>query len=301
MKYKTITISTNHQDAELVSSAMFDVGAQGVTILDKQDFLDLIKTDVIWDYVDENVLLQSDDVKVSTITDIDDKDFEKKLEERLEEMKKAGGIVYGEIVVGEIDAADYENEWKKYYKPIVTKNITVVPTWIKYDAKPGERVMRLDPGMAFGTGSHATTRMCLDLMDVKGKSVIDVGCGSGILGIAASLCGAKSVYMCDIDDQAVRFSIENAKQNKVECEIEQADLIAGDRSADFIFANITADILMRLAKSIGKHLNDGGEILLSGIINPRLPEVVKCYEEAGFEIVGHENLDEWNALLIKKK
>ncbi len=301
MKYKTITISTNHQDAELVSSAMFDVGAQGVTILDKQDFLDLIKTDVIWDYVDENVLLQSDDVKVSTITDIDDKDFEKKLEERLEEMKKAGGIVYGEIVVGEIDAADYENEWKKYYKPIVTKNITVVPTWIKYDAKPGERVMRLDPGMAFGTGSHATTRMCLDLMDVKGKSVIDVGCGSGILGIAASLCGAKSVYMCDIDDQAVRFSIENAKQNKVECEIEQADLIAGDRSADFIFANITADILMRLAKSIGKHLNDGGEILLSGIIDPRLPEVVKCYEEAGFEIVGHENLDEWNALLIKKK
>ena len=300
MKYKTITVTTNHEDAELVSSAMFDVGAAGVTILDKQDFLDLVKSDVIWDYVDENVLLQSDDVKVSTIVDVDDKDFAKNLEKRLEEMHNAGGIKYGEIVVGEIDAADYENEWKKYYKPIVTKNVTVVPTWIKYEGKKGERIMRLDPGMAFGTGSHATTRMCLDLMDVEGKSVIDVGCGSGILGIAASLCGAKSVYMCDIDEQAVRFSIENAKQNGVDCEIEQADLIAGDRSADFIFANITADILMRLASSIGKHLNKGGEILLSGIIDPRLDEVVKCYEQAGFKIVKRENLDEWNALVIKK-
>ncbi len=300
MKYKTISVTTTHSDADLVASCMFDVGAEGVSILDKQDFLDLVKSDVIWDYVDEGILLQSDDVKVSTITGIDDKDFVPRLEARLEEVKRAGGIVYGEIVVGEIDAADYENEWKKYYKPIVTDNITVVPTWIKYDAKAGERVMRLDPGMAFGTGSHATTRMCLDLMDVKGKSVIDVGCGSGILGIAASIVGAKSVYMCDIDEQAVRFAKENARQNGVNCEIEQADLIAGDRKADFIFANITADILMRLAMSIGKHLNEGGEILLSGIIDPRLDEVVKCYETAGFTVVKRKNLDEWNALLIKK-
>ena len=300
MKYKTITVTTTHNDADLVASCMFDVGAEGVSILDKQDFLDLVKSDVIWDYVDEGVLLQSDDVKVSTITAVDDKDFALRLEARLEEVKQAGGIVYGEIVVGEIDAADYENDWKKYYKPIVTDNITVVPTWIKYDAKEGERVMRLDPGMAFGTGSHATTRMCLDLMDVKDKSVIDVGCGSGILGIAASLVGAKSVYMCDIDEQAVRFARENARQNGVDCEIEQADLIAGDRKADFIFANITADILMRLAASIGKHLNDGGEILLSGIIDPRLDEVVKCYEAAGFNVCKRKNLDEWNALLIKR-
>ncbi|MBR4800715.1 MAG: 50S ribosomal protein L11 methyltransferase [Clostridia bacterium] len=301
MKYRTITVSTTHKDADLVSSAMFDVGAQGVTIIDKQDFLDLVKSDVIWDYVDESVLLQSDDVKVSTITDVDDKTFVKNLEERLLKMKEDGGIEYGEIVVGEIDAADYENEWKKYYKPIVTKNVTVVPTWIKYEPKDGERVVKLDPGMAFGTGSHATTRMCLDLMDVKGKDVIDVGCGSGILGISASISGAKSVYMCDIDEQAVRFATENAKQNGVECEIEQADLIAGDRVADFIFANITADILMRLAKDIGKHLKEGGEILLSGIIDSRLDEVVRCYEQAGFKIVHRESLDEWNALLIKKR
>lgn len=298
MKYKTITVCTNHNDADLISSAMFDAGAGGVSILDKQDFLDLIKSDIIWDYVDESVLNQSDVVRVSTISP--DDEFLSRLEENLESMREFG-VQYGEISTDEIDEADYENEWKKYYKPIVTKHITVVPTWIKYDQKPDEKIMRLDPGMAFGTGSHATTRMCLELMDVEGKDVIDVGCGSGILGIGAKLCGAKSVYMCDIDDQAVRFARENAEQNGVEATIEQADLLQGERKADFIFANITADILMRLSKDIGKHLNDGGEIVLSGIIDTRLDEVEKCYIDAGFEVVEKMAMDGWRAMLLKVK
>ncbi len=300
MKYKTITVFTNHNDADLISSAMFDAGAGGVSILDKQDFLDLIKSDVIWDYVDESVLMQSDEVKVSTICDVDDNEFLKKLETRLEEMK-AYGVKYGEIVTGEIDAADYENEWKKYYKPIVTKHVTIVPTWIKYDKKDGERIMRLDPGMAFGTGSHATTRMCLELMDVDEKDVIDVGCGSGILGIAAKIAGAKSVYMCDIDEQAVEFARKNAELNDVEATIEKADLLEGDMTADFIFANITADILMRFSKSIGKHLRENGTIVLSGIIDSRLDEVIQCYESAGYEIVERMAIDDWRALKLKKK
>lgn len=300
MKYKTITVFTNHNDTDLISSAMFDAGAGGVSILDKQDFLDLIKSDVIWDYVDESVLMQSDEVKVSTICDVDDNEFLKRLETRLEEMK-AYGVKYGEIVTGEIDAADYENEWKKYYKPIVTKHVTIVPTWIKYDKKDGERIMRLDPGMAFGTGSHATTRMCLELMDVDGKDVIDVGCGSGILGIAAKIAGAKSVYMCDIDEQAVEFARKNAELNDVEATIEKADLLEGDMTADFIFANITADILMRFSKSIGKHLRENGTIVLSGIIDSRLDEVIQCYQSAGYEIVERMAIDDWRALKLKKK
>lgn len=300
MKYKTITVFTNHNDADLISSAMFDAGAGGVSILDKQDFLDLIKSDVIWDYVDESVLMQSDEVKVSTICDVDDNEFLKRLETRLEEMK-AYGVKYGEIVTGEIDAADYENEWKKYYKPIVTKHVTIVPTWIKYNKKDGERIMRLDPGMAFGTGSHATTRMCLELMDVDGKDVIDVGCGSGILGIAAKSAGAKSVYMCDIDEQAVEFARKNAELNDIEATIEKADLLEGDMTADFIFANITADILMRFSKSIGKHLRENGTIVLSGIIDSRLDEVIQCYESAGYEIVERMAIDDWRALKLKKK
>ena len=180
MKYRTITVFTNHSDADLVASAMFDAGAGGVSVLDKQDFLDLVKSDVIWDYVDESVLASGDEVKVSTVAEMDDKDFTARLAAALSELKENGGISYGEIIEDTIDAADYENEWKKYYKPIPTKHITVVPIWIKYQPSDGERIMRLDPGMAFGTGSHATTRMCLDMLDVDGKDVIDVGCGSGI-------------------------------------------------------------------------------------------------------------------------
>ena len=299
MKYKTITITTNHDSAELVSSAMFDVGAQGVSILDKQDFLDLVKSDVIWDYVDENLLNQTDSVKVSTVVDPDDIDFENRLEDRLSEMKEYG-VNYGEIVVGEVDEQDWANEWKKYYKPIVTPQITVVPTWINYTPADGEKIMRLDPGMAFGTGEHATTRMCLELMDVEGKTVIDVGCGSGILGIGAELVGAKSVYMCDIDPQAVEFAKKNADLNNVKAVVEEADLIEGDHKADFIFANITADILMRLSNSIGKHLNDGGVIVLSGIINTRLDEVVDCYEKAGYIIIDRAEREDWRALKLKK-
>lgn len=299
MKYKTITVFTNHNDADLISSAMFDAGAGGVSILDKQDFLDLVKSDVIWDYVDESVLEQSEVVKVSTMYEQDDSDFPINLEANLEELKK-NGVQFGEILRGEIDAADYENEWKKYYNPIKTKNITIVPTWIDYKASKGEKIMRLDPGMAFGTGSHATTRMCLELMDALGKDVIDVGCGSGILGIAAAICGAKSVYMCDIDEQAVEFARKNALLNHVNATIEKADLLQGEQKADFIFANITADILMRFSKSIGKHLRENGTIVLSGIIDTRLDEVIQCYQSAGYQIVERMAIDDWRALKLKR-
>lgn len=299
MKYKTITVFTNHNDADLISSAMFDAGAGGVSILDKQDFLDLVKSDVIWDYVDESVLEQSEVVKVSTMYELGEKDFEANLEANLEELKK-NGVQFGEILKGEIDAADYENEWKKYYNPIKTKNITIVPTWIEYNPGKDEKIMRLDPGMAFGTGSHATTRMCLELMDVEGKDVIDVGCGSGILGIAAKICGAKSVYMCDIDAQAVEFATKNAELNNVVATIEKADLLEGEQQADFIFANITADILMRFSKSIGKHMRENGTIVLSGIIDTRLDEVIQCYESAGYQIVERMAIDDWRALKLKR-
>lgn len=190
---------------------------------------------------------------------------------------------------------------EKYYKPIVTPNVTVVPSWIKYTPKEHETVMRLDPGMAFGTGEHATTRMCLELMDAKGKRVIDVGCGSGILGIAAALTGATEVYMCDIDSQAVEFARRNAEFNGVSCVTEQADLLKGDRAADLIFANITADVLMRLADGIGRHLAPGGEIILSGIIAERLEEVERKYTECGYAVITRAANGDWRAMKLRRK
>lgn len=300
MKYQLITVTTNHDDSELVSCAMFDAGAQGVSVIDREDFADLIKSDVVWDYVDEAVLRAGEEVKVSTVVAEDDDAFLPALRKRLAEMAEHG-VRYGEINSSYIDEADWANEWKKYYKPIVTSSVTVVPTWIRYDAAEGERIMRLDPGMAFGTGEHATTRMCLELMgDVGGKSVIDVGCGSGILGIAAAICGARSVYMCDVDAQAVAAAQRNAALNGVECTVEQADLLKGNEKADLVFANITADVLMRLAPDVGNHMEQGGRLVLSGIIADRLDEVAECYAKCGFKTVNSMACDDWRALMLIK-
>ena len=297
MKYNLVTVTTDHENSELVASAMFDAGAEGVDILDKEDFLDLLKSEVVWDYADEELLRASDEVKVSTVVPCDDLTFVKTLEENLADMASRG-VRYGEITSHVIDEADWANEWKKYYKPIVTKTVTVVPSWIKYQAAAGERILRLDPGMAFGTGEHATTRMCLDMMNAEGKDVIDVGCGSGILGIAAAIAGAKSVYMCDIDGQAVEAAKANAAFNAIDCEIEQADLLRGERRAELILANLTADILERLAPSVGDHLSDGGEIVASGIIAERLDEVENAFAKYGFRVEERRADGDWRALRL---
>lgn len=300
MKYKRITVITDHDSAELVSCAMFDVGAEGVDIFDCADYKELIKSEVIWDYLDENLLQENETVKVSTVVDACCDSFVAALESRLSEIKSMGGICYGEINEEIIDDTDWANEWKKFYKPIVTPCVTVVPTWINYKPCEGEKIMRLDPGMAFGTGEHATTRMCLELMSAQGKDVIDVGCGSGILGIAAAICGAKSVYMCDIDSQAVEFSRKNAELNGVCAEIEKADLIEGNRRADLILANLTADILMRLAPNLDKHLNEDGEVIVSGIISSRADEVIDCFSSCGFKIKEQMSIDDWCAFKLVK-
>lgn len=299
MKYKLVTVITNHENSELVASAMFDVGAEGVDIVDRQDFIDLLNSDVVWDYADEKAFGESSEVKVSTVVPEDDTAFLPALGERLAEMA-AHGVRYGEISSRVIDEEDWANEWKKYYKPIVTKSVTVVPSWIKYQPSEGERILRLDPGMAFGTGEHATTRMCLELMDACGKDVIDVGCGSGILGIAAALTGAKSVYMCDIDPQAVEAARANAAFNGVACEVEKADLLKGDRRADLILANLTADILERLAPSVGEHLTDGGEIIASGIIADRLEETEAAFAAYGFAVKERRADGDWRALRLAR-
>lgn len=300
MKYKHITVITDHENADLVAGAMFDAGAEGVDILDRQDFADLLKSDVIWDYVDDDVLLSEEEVKVSATVAEDDEKFLPSLEAELNELA-AHGVKYGEIVCTMLDEADWANEWKKYYTPVVTASVTVVPSWTEYSAAPGERIVRLDPGMAFGTGAHETTRMCLELMgDPSGRSVIDIGCGSGILGIAAAVSGAASVYMCDIDPQAVEAAHANARLNGVCPEIEEADLLSGNRRASLIFANLTADILMRLAPAVGAHLDEGGTLIVSGIIASRAEEVLACFAENGFCVKESAAMGDWRAYAMER-
>ena len=297
MKFQHITVKTTHDYADLVASAMFDAGAEGVEILDSEDLRELLRSDTVWDYVDENLLVADPVVRVSAVTAIGNAGFSASLADELDALAERGAYI-GEVESRVIDDEDWANEWKKYFKPIVTDSVTVVPTWIAYSSSEGEKLLRLDPGMAFGTGEHATTRMCLELMRAAGRSVIDVGCGSGILGIAAAITGAKSLYMCDIDPQAVKAARNNAELNGVVCEIEQADLLATSRRAELILANLTADLLIRMAPSVREHLEEGGKLVVSGIIAERLDEVKDAFSRLGYKVEKEAAEGDWRALVL---
>ena len=213
------------------------------------------------------------------------------------------------ITVSGVNEEDWANSWKEYYKPIkIGEKIVIVPAWEKYDSNDGEIVVRMDPGMAFGTGTHETTRLVIRLLEKyvkQGMRVADVGCGSGILAICASKLGASECKAYDIDPVAVKVANENIKDSgltNVTCEV--SDLLRQvDKSVayDVICANIVADIIIRMMSDVGELMNDSSVILASGIIVERSEDVIRAFEEHGFKIV--ERLDDngWCALAVSKK
>ena len=209
---------------------------------------------------------------------------------------------YGEINVSIVDDESWYDSWKKYYSPIEIGNYVIVPKWINYKNEKNLIKILIDPGMAFGTGEHESTKMCLDLMsnvDFNDKDVIDVGTGSGILGVGAMLSNAKSCYMCDIDSVAVKAAQENALLNNVEDKvvIELADLLTkDDKKADIVLANLTAGILQRLSLDLPNYINKGGILICSGIIHERKQEVIDAFLKQGFTLVESKVLGEWNGL-----
>lgn len=214
-----------------------------------------------------------------------------------------------DITVSGVNEEDWANSWKEYYKPIkIGEKIVIVPAWEKYEQAEGEIIVRMDPGMAFGTGTHETTRLVIRLLEryiKNGMRVVDVGTGSGILAICASKLGAKECKAYDIDPVAVKVANENIKDSgltNVTCEV--SDLLRQvDKSAhyDVICANIVADIIIRMMPDVGELMNESSVILASGIIVERSEDVITAFEKYGFEIV--ERIDEngWCALAVMKK
>ncbi len=216
------------------------------------------------------------------------------------------GIAY-ELTLSGMQEEDWANTWKQYYKPIrIAHRLMVVPTWEEYEPKEGDLILRMDPGMAFGAGTHETTRLCATLTEdymKPGARVLDVGTGSGILAIAASKLGAGEVNAYDIDPVAVRVAQENCDVNgcdNVTCGI--SDLLAGVDTRgglyDFVCANIVADIIVRMAGDIFRYMKPGGLLAVSGIIDTQSDRVKAALEKGGLTHILTRAENDWNAMLF---
>jgi ribosomal protein L11 methyltransferase len=203
---------------------------------------------------------------------------------------------------------DWAEAWKKYYHPIPLGRVTVVPAWEDYTPKDGEAVIRMDPGMAFGTGTHETTRLVMEMMQEElkgGERVLDVGTGSGILALCASKLGAKECYAYDIDPVAVRVARENVAADgatNVFCGVSDLlkDVDTKGGKFDFVLANIVADIILRLLPELGSYMTDGGRVILSGIIGGRADEIKAALPRCGFAFVREAEERDWYAILARK-
>lgn len=310
MKYQEITVTTTSEAEDLVADLFWEYTDYGVAISCVKDVIELTEAKVKnYDYLDNSLL--KGDCSVSLVKGffpIDKADeLYKSLLNDLQSLKENGGeyINFGtlEVVKRIVDGDDWIEVWRKHYRPIPFGKITVCPEWIKYDGDG--KVVYIDSNMAFGTGEHETTAMCVKLIEKYLKpsdTVIDVGTGSGILGLAAAKLGAKSVIMTDIDPVAVEAANRNAKLNKVDgvCKATLTNLLDGIVGAgDIVVANITAEVLAFLVKDIRSYVKAGGTVILSGILNDRLEKVIKAYEAAGLKTQETLTDGEWSAAVFK--
>ena len=275
-----------------------------------EDYSDIetgLKT-VYGDLIDESILNSDKTIASCSIYVPEDQNIAEHIsfiKDRLSEKS-----IEAEFEVIGTDEEEWSTAWRKYYKPTpIGRRMVVVPSWEKYEPTEGEIVIDMDPGMAFGTGTHETTRLCAELLEeniTAGDYLLDVGSGSGILAICASKLGAAKCAACDIDPVAVRTEIENAERNgctNIDCYV--SDLLADvklidGRLFDVVTANIVADIIIRMSGDVGKYVRRGGYLIASGIIEEREAEVDAAVLKCGFEKIGAKHEKGWCAELFRK-
>ena len=316
MNWTEVKIYTTTAGSDPLTGSMLDLGLQGFMIEDAQDFDEFLHdTTPHWDYVDQAVMEKMKDCETCVTIYVADNP------QGMEELMQVRQILarlkaqdpdgkYGrlELEMKDVDEEDWSNAWKKYYHPVqVGEHLVVCPSWEAYDRKPDEVVLTLNPGMAFGTGTHDTTRLCMELLEkyiTPQDTVLDVGCGSGILAITAALLGANKIIGCDIDEVAVKVAGENAALNGVQDRIafHQGDLTSQvEGSFQIICANIVADVIIRLSEDVGRYLAKDGIFITSGIIDTREQDVLNALEQNGFQVIERRTSGGWVALACKAK
>ncbi|MCM3761524.1 50S ribosomal protein L11 methyltransferase [Alkalihalobacillus oceani] len=311
MKWSEFSIHTTEEAVEPICNILHEAGASGVVI---EDPMDLVKEWGI--HYGEIYQLSPDDypeegVRIKAYFPVNS--F---LAETIEEIKEAinGLLVYdfdlghNHVQIVEVDEEDWATAWKKYYKPVkVSKSITITPTWESYTPQDGETIIELDPGMAFGTGTHPTTVLCIQALDrtIKGgERVVDVGTGSGVLSIAAAKLGAEQVLALDLDDVAVVSARQNIALNQLEAKIsvKQNNLLQGvSGNYDIVVANILAEIVVQCIQDAAAILKPGGSFITSGIIKRKKQEVKDALLEGGFTINEVVEMEDWVAILAEKQ
>ena len=314
MDWLELTVLTSTEGSELVSQILIDAGASGTVIEDKNDVALNQRPEGQWDIIDEEIARRmGDDVKVKAYYAMDArvKDTLAHIASALDDLRaNAAGLPLGklETLVSNVDDEDWAENWKKQYKPFrLGRHMVVKPGWETFDAQPDDKIIEIDPGMAFGTGTHETTGMCVELIEdyVKpGDTAIDIGTGTGILAIAAALAGAKDVLATDLDPVAVRVAAENVCVNGFADVIRtrQGDLLqAVDERANVVIANIIADVIAMLAQPVRAHIEDGGLFICSGIARERSDFVIEALKAAGYQQpMDIREKGEWMAIAARK-
>ena len=305
MLWTEVKVTCNVKDLDDVCSVM-SMLENSIQINDLSDLDTDLKT-VYGDLIDESLLNADKNIASCSIYVPEERNLSEYLSyinTRLSDLK----IDAKTEIIG-CDEEEWSTAWKKYYKPTrVGKRVVVVPSWEKYEPESDDIIIDMDPGMAFGTGTHETTRLCASLLEKNVKSgdyMLDVGSGSGILAIIAKKLGADYVAGCDIDEVAVRTEKENAERNGCDIDFYKSDLLKSvklkdDKKFDIVTANIVADIIIRMSENIGEFVKSGGLLIASGIIDQRENEVDEAVTSKGFEKICSDHEKGWCAVLYRR-
>lgn len=311
MAWFELKIKTTSEATEAISNILIELGCEGVAVEDPNDPIFGEGYDGDWDYFNrDEMTFEYEGALIKTyVEDTGMAELIQSISARIEDLSTCGlNYAPGTIETTEIFESDWANEWKKYYKPTkIGKYIVIKPSWEAYEAEQGELIIEIDPGSAFGSGTHETTSMCIEQLDKRVKpetTVFDIGCGSGILAIAAAKLGANDVTAVDLDLAAIEASNENVLLNHVENQVKVLhgnlmDVVNG--KADIVVANIIADIICLLSETIHQFLHQDSVFIASGIINTKIPQVLATLEANQLEVIEVVEKGEWAAIVSKLK